>query len=106
MSYINHISFYIENEMMSELEIGASLERVLGYMKTLLPSQEGFIAARAMHTLPGENRIHLIFESIWDTWEDFQNHLKSELDEKKILNEFEPHIRLEDLLIRIYTDVD
>lgn len=106
MSYINQISFYIDNDKMSELEIGSSLERVLGYMRTLLPSQEGYIATRAMHTLPGDDRIHLIFESVWDTWEDFQNHLKSNLDEKKILSEFEPHVKLADLTTRIYTDID
>ncbi len=106
MSYIYQISFYIEPDEMTDLEIGNSLERVLGYMRTLLPSQQGFIATRAMHTLPGKDRIHLLFESTWDTWEDFQKHLKSSLDEQKILNEFQPHVNLEDLTTCTYTEVD
>ena len=106
MSYILQVSFYIDKDEMTELEIGASLERVLGYMRTLLPSQEGYIATRAMHTLPGEDKIHLIFESTWDTWEDFQNHMHSRLDEEKILNEFQPHVALEDLSTCVYTEVD
>ena len=61
MSYINQITFCIEEDQMSEIELGHSLERVLGYMRTLLPSQEGFIASRAMHTLPDEGKIYLLF---------------------------------------------
>ncbi len=106
MSYINQISFSIDKDEMSTLEIGNSLERVLGYMRTLMPSQQGFIATRAMHTLPGSDKIHLLFESTWDTWEDFQKHLKSNLAETKILTEFQPHVKLDDLTSCVYTEVD
>jgi heme-degrading monooxygenase HmoA len=106
MSYIYQISFSVHKDEMSELEIGASVERGLGYMRILLASQDGYVATRAMHTLPGEDKIHLIFESTWDTWEDFQKHLKSDLNEEKVLNEFRPRVKMEDLETCIYTEVD
>jgi len=106
MAYIYRINFYIDSEKMSELQIGASLERSLGYLKTLLPNQDGFISARAMHTLAGNNPVHLIFESTWETWRDLKKHIDSELEEKKLLTEFRPHVALKDLEATIYDEVD
>jgi hypothetical protein len=62
------VSFDIKPEQMNELEIGSSLERTLGYLKTLLPCEPGFIAARGMYSLDIEGITHLIFETVWDTW--------------------------------------
>ncbi|MFN2302596.1 MAG: hypothetical protein ACK2TV_02590 [Anaerolineales bacterium] len=106
MAYIYRIGFDIDHDDMKQLRIGASLERALGYLRTLLPNQDGFISARAMHTLEKENPAHLVFESTWETWEDFKKHIASSLAEDKILKEFEPHIKLEDLSTRIYEDVN
>lgn len=105
MAYIYQVHFDIEPDQMNQLEIGASLERVLGYLKTLLPSQVGFISARAMFSLGLPDRTHLIIQSIWDTWEDIDAHRNSSLLEDKILSEFEPHVPLEDLVSQIYEEV-
>jgi hypothetical protein len=107
MAYIYSISFDIGPEKMDELQIGSSLERTLGYLRTLLPSQMGFITARAMYAMkPDENgEIDLIFQSVWDRWEDLDAHQASSLAEDKILREFQPHVELEDLRVRIYEEV-
>ena len=106
MAFTYLIQFKINHEDMSQLRIGSSLERTLGYLRTLLPSEEGFITARAMHSLEGEDPVSLILESTWDTWGDLKRHLDSSLAEDKILKEFKPHVELEDLISRIYEDVD
>lgn len=105
MAYIYHIGFNIHPEQMTELEIGASLERALGYLRTLLPSEIGFISARAMFSLDQADRVHLVFESTWDQWRDLQAHQASEVAENKVLTEFEPHVELQDLSVRIYEEV-
>jgi hypothetical protein len=107
MAYIYSISFDIGPDKMDELQIGASLERTLGYLRTLLPSEAGFITARAMYALDPDldGEIDLIFQSVWDRWEDLQAHQESSLAEDRVLREFAPHVELEDLRVRIYEEV-
>ena len=106
MAYVYRIGFDIEREQLTQLEIGSSLERVLGYLRTLLPSEKGFVEARAMRTVETEPRIHLVFESTWQRWDDLVAHRESSLAEDKVLTEFEPHVALEDLASRVYEEVD
>jgi hypothetical protein len=106
MAYVYRVGFDIEREQMTQLEIGGSLERVLGYLRTLLPSEAGFIQARAMHSLDHEGPIHLIFESTWVSWADLEAHQQSSLLEDKVLTEFEPHVELDDLSSCVYEEVD
>ncbi len=42
MAYFYQVSFNISSDDMTELEIGSTLERVIGYLKTLLPSEPGY----------------------------------------------------------------
>jgi len=107
MAFIYAISFDIAPDQVGELKIGNSLERVLGYLRTLLPSQIGYITTRAMYALEPdeEGQIDLLFESVWDRWEDLEAHMESTLLEDKVLREFAPDINFEDLRIRIYEEV-
>ncbi|MGD8553344.1 MAG: hypothetical protein PVG02_06760 [Anaerolineales bacterium] len=91
---------------MSELKIGASLERVLGYMRTLLPSQDGYITSRAMHSLENKKQVRVVVESVWQDWETFLEHRKSNLAEDKIMAEFEPHVAREELERAAFVEVD
>ena len=77
----------------------------MGYLKALLPSEPGFIAARAMYSLDIEDRTHLIFETVWDSWGDIEAHARSSLAEDKVLSEFQPHVRLEHLRVHKYGEV-
>jgi len=106
MAYIYQISFDIKPEQMDELGIGASLERVLGYLRTLLPSETGYISARAMYSMDDVEHTHLVFESVWEEWRDLTRHEGSNLAEKKVLTEFAPHIDPDMLGVRIYREVN
>lgn len=106
MAYTYILRFYIKPEQMSELEIGSSLERVLGYLRTLLPSQDGFITSRSLYSLEQEEAVELLFESVWDSWEAIQAHRDSALSEEKVLIEFGTHIQRADLNVRLYEEVE
>ena len=105
MAYTYQVSFEIEHEQMEQLRIGAALEKILGYLRTLLPNQPGYISARAMYSLDIPNKTHLLVQSIWDEWEDLQVHQASGLAEQKVLSEFEPHVALEQLSVHVYEEV-
>jgi quinol monooxygenase YgiN len=105
MAYLYEVSFDIRPEQMEELRIGASLERVLGYLKALLPEQSGYITARAVYSVDGADKTHIIVQSEWETWADLDAHCQSSLSEDKVLKEFEPHVAVGDLVTRAYTEV-
>ena len=105
MAYTYQVSFEIQHERIEQLRIGATLEKVLGYLRTLLPNQTGYINARAMYSLDMPDKTHLLVQSTWDEWEDLQAHQASGLAEQKVLSEFKPHVALEDLGVHVYEDV-
>ena len=105
MAYIYQVSFNIQPDQMNELQIGASLERVLGYLRTLLPSQAGFIEARVLYSVDQPEQTHVVCISEWEHWEDLKRHCASALSEEKVLAEFAPHITKDDLVIRTYDEV-
>jgi hypothetical protein len=105
MAYFYQITFDISTDDMSALQIGGSLERTLGYLRALLPSAPGYITIRAARSIDVGNHIHLLVESEWDTWQDLEQHRASSLAEDKVLEEFEPHVELKDLTIRVFEEV-
>jgi hypothetical protein len=105
MAYALQVDFNIRSDQMNELEIGASLERVLGYLRALLPGEPGFVSARALFSLDTAGKTHLVFQSIWQSWEDLMNHRQSALAENKVLIEFQPHVTLQDLTVHVYEEV-
>jgi hypothetical protein len=105
MAYTYQVSFEIKHEQMEQLRIGAALEKILGYLKTLLPNQTGFISARAMYSLDTPGKTLLEVQSTWDGWDDLKSHQQSGLAEQKVLSEFEPHVALKDLDVHIYQEI-
>jgi hypothetical protein len=105
MAYALQVDFNIRADQMNELEIGSSLERVLGYLRTLLPNEPGYVSTRALFSLDTPGRTHLIFQSVWQNWEDVIRHRESALAEGKVLLEFQPHVELEDLTIHTYKEI-
>ncbi len=106
MSYIYRISFEIDRDDFGSLSIGHGLQKSLGYLRSLLPNESGYITSRAMYSISDEDKTHIIFESIWDTWDDLQTHLKTSLlEESKLLNEFKLKVKLLDLAASIYEEV-
>ena len=41
MAYVYQVSFDIPPDRQDEIEVGASLERVLGFLRVILPSEPG-----------------------------------------------------------------
>lgn len=106
MTYIYHISFDINRDEMSQLSIGKSLQNSLGYLRALLPGEPGYITSRAMYLISDYEKTHIVFESVWDTWDDIENHrMKSTLDENQLLKEFQLKVNLENLEANIYEEV-
>lgn len=105
MAYTYHVDFTVENAQMEQFQIGAALEKVVGYLRTLLPNQPGFITARGMHSLDGTGATHLVVQSMWDQWDDLKAHQDSGLAEQKVLAEFGPHVSADHLSVRIYEEV-
>lgn len=105
MAYIYQVSFDIRPEQMEQLQIGSSMARVVGYLRTLLPGEPGYITSRAIYSLDTPELVHLIFESVWDNWDSLKEHLRTSLAENKVLAEFEPHVTLTDLSTHLYSEV-
>jgi len=105
MAYTYRVSFDIAPEQRSELEIGASLERVISYLRALLPSEDGHVESRALSSLDNPSNVHVILESTWLDWESLMKHRSSSLTEDKVLREFGPHIQLQHLSQRVYREV-
>ena len=105
MAYVYEVSFDIESDRMNQLKIGASLERVLGYLRSLLPGETGYVTSRALYSLESEDTTHVIFQSEWQEWEDLQRHISSSMLEDKVLKEFDPHVKLEHLTSRALNEV-
>ncbi len=106
MAYMYSVSFDIPSDRMSELETGAALERVLSYLRALLPSEPGFTTVRALRSVEVERGVSVLVESVWETWDDLVNHRRSSLSEDKVLEEFKPHVEIGDLAVRTYEEVD
>lgn len=105
MAYVYEISFDIDTDKMDQLKIGSSLERVLGYLRTLLPGEQGYVTSRALYSVESDESTHVIFQSEWLEWEDLERHIHSSLLEDKVLQEFEPHIKLEHLTSRAMNEI-
>ena len=105
MAYIYEVSFDIPTDQISQLEIGTPLERVIGYLRTMLPSEPGYITSRAMYSIDVPDNTNLVIQCVWETWEDLKNHKDSSLAEQKTLLEFGPHIKDDALIAHIYEEI-
>lgn len=105
MAYIYLVSLDIRPDQMNELEIGASLERVLGYLRTTLPSEAGYVTSRAMRSIELQDHVTVVFSTVWESWEDLTGHRDSGLSEDKVLVEFGPHITPELLRVNVYEEI-
>jgi hypothetical protein len=105
MAYIYQISFDIGSDQMDQVEIGASLERILDHLRQVLPKETGFISSRAMYSLNVPDKTHLVLQSMWENWDDMDPILRSGVAEDRVLSEFRPHISPENLSVHIYEEV-
>lgn len=105
MPYTYEVSFDIPPEEMGELEIGKSLERVVGYMKIRLPAQRGFVFADAWYSVDDPAKTRVVMRSEWSDWCDVEDHRKSSMLEDHVFEEFGTHLSPDQLTIRTYAEV-
>jgi len=106
MPYVYEVCFDVPREKMSELEIGASLDKLVGYMKVRLPAQRGFVYSDAIYSVDDPGDLRVVMRSHWSDWTDVVNHRESSaLVEDQVFEQFEPHVRPEDITIRTYAEV-
>lgn len=105
MPYVYEVSFDIHPDQMNWLEIGRSLERLVGYMKVRLPYQPGFVSADAWYSVDDSQQTRIVARSEWIDWNDLTVHRASELIEDQVFEQFDPHIKKEDVAIRTYAEV-
>jgi hypothetical protein len=106
MPYMYEVSFQVPREKMSELEIGQSLERLVGYMKIRLPAQRGFVFADACYSVDDPESLRIVMRSEWSDWTDLKNHCDSSaLVEDEAFEQFAPHISPDDITVRKYAEV-
>ena len=63
MPYLYEVSFDIRRDQMSQLEIGDSLERLVGYLKIRLPIQRGFVFATAWYSVDDSEKTRVVARS-------------------------------------------
>jgi len=105
MPYLYEVSFDIRHDQMSQLEIGQSLERLVGYLKIRLPVQDGFMFADAWYSVDDPESTRIVARSEWSDWSDVKAHRASSILEDHLFEEFEPHVSAETVTIRTYAEV-
>ena len=105
MPYVYEVSFDIRADQMSELEIGQSLDRLVGYMKVRLPAQPGFVFADAWYSVDNPGTTRVVARSEWSDWSDIEAHRSSSLVEDHVFEEFDPHVNKDNVTIRTYAEV-
>lgn len=105
MPYSYEVSFNIRSDQMSQVEIGQSLDRLVGYLKIRLPVQQGFVFANAWYSVDDPEKMRIVARSEWGDWLDVERHRKSEILEDHLFEEFEPHISKDDITVRTYAEV-
>jgi hypothetical protein len=105
MPYVYEVSFEIKPEQMTQLEIGQSLERLVGYMKVRLPVQPGFVLADAWYSVDDPAKIRVIARSQWSDWVDVEGHRTSSILEDQLFEEFDPHVNKDNITVRTYAEV-
>jgi hypothetical protein len=103
--YVYEVSFDIDPDQMSELEIGQSLDRLVGYMKVRLPAQPGFVFADAWYSVDDPETTRIVARSEWSDWSDVVAHRASYLVEDHVFEEFGLHVNKDNVTIRTYAEV-
>ena len=105
MPYVYEVSFEIRPDQMTQLEIGQSLERLVGYMKIRLPVQPGFVFADAWYSVDDPEKTRIVTRSEWSDWSDVEAHRTSSILEDHLFEEFDPHVKKDAVTIRTYAEV-
>jgi len=106
MPYIYQVNFHFPQDRADELRIGTSLERILAYLRALLPSEPGYVTSQGMYSVNPDERLHIVFHTVCESYEDLVRYGESSLSEDKVLLEFEPHLSDEEIQVHVYSEID
>jgi len=107
MAYVYQLSFDLKPELAGQLAVGAGVQQALSYLRALLPGETGYVSARAARALDApKGSFHVVFESMWETWDDLQAHQKSASAESNVLRKVRPALQLDDLAVRVFREID
>jgi hypothetical protein len=105
MPYIYELSFDIPAEKARAIDrVGARLDRVVAYLRSILPDFEGYWGSRGMYSIDTAGVVRIRYESTWENWHDMEEHLRSGFQEAKVFERF-GHVAPDDMMIRIYEEV-
>lgn len=103
--FIYQVSFEVGDDQMGGLEIGGAIDRALGYLRARLPDEPGFVTSRAMYSVDPREKTLVVFESVWERWDDVVGHRESSLLEDEVLTQFGRIIESEHLTHTIFAEV-
>lgn len=92
MPYTYHVEFDIAPDHLRLLEVGGELEVIAATLKTRLPDEAGMISSCTLYSVDRPGTIHVIFESLWENWDDLEGHRDGELDEHKYVTQWGPAV--------------
>jgi hypothetical protein len=103
MPYSYHVEFDMTPDGIEYLEVGRELETIAATLKSVLPGEPGLVTSRTIYSLDREDYIHVIFESLWEDWDDLVRHRQGELDEYKYITRWAPPLLVKGVVsARIY----
>ncbi len=105
MPFVHEVAFDIPVDRAIDLKIGKGLQRVIGFLRSLLPNEPGFVSARAMHSVGQSNVVHVVIQSVWEYWDDLIAHNASRMAAEKVLAEFGGVVPTGGLTVRTYEEI-
>lgn len=105
MPYIHAVWFDLPSAKADELQIGAGLQRVIGFLRSVLPNEPGFVTARGFYSIDGGDTIHIEFQSVWQDWDSLVTHQSTSFAAEKILAHFQDIVPREAFTARTYQEI-
>ena len=105
MPYVHQVSFNLPQNQSAELKIGAPLQRVIAYLRALLPNEVGYVTSRAMYSIDNSDRMRVVFQSVWENWDHLVAHRNSQVMEGKTLTEFGHLVTGNDITSQSFAEV-
>lgn len=105
MPFIYQVSFDLPAEQRHLIDhVGADIDRVVAYLNSLLPDFPGFLTARAMYSMHLADSTRVVYQSVWERWDDVLAHQRSAIEEKKVFS-YWGHLNPDQIRVEIYEEV-
>ena len=107
MAFIYQVSFTIpRNSKEEEQSIGLFLERMMSYLRMILPGEPGYLTMKAMYSVDGGDSLCVLLHTAWENWGDLARHKDSNLAEDRLLPKFDLCFEECQITARVFTELD